>query len=411
MLYIIVGLIVGTVIGFLVAKVLTASQVMQEREAAVQLKATLEGERKHYAQLRADEERQRELEAVARAEEMATLRRELRTMTAELAQRQGAELRAQHAEGLTAMLNPLKESISQFKDQFVRTTSATETHIKQLSEQSHALGREAEALAKALRGNTKLQGNWGEQILERLLEASGLTRGRDYEVQVQETNEEGGRIIPDVVVHLPEGRDIVIDSKVSLTAFSGLTLTDDPTEMARLRKEHLRSVFAHVKELSEKSYHRLLPNAVGYVLMFIPHEAAYLTALEEDPELLTKAYRQEVIIINPSNLFMALQLAYNLWQAERQNQSVADIYASAERLHRKFASFADNFVRIGTSINRLQTAYEEAQKQLTSGKGNILHQLKSWETKGFKPTRELPLREDETDEASLLAQDPPPSND
>lgn len=397
MTYLFIGLLLGLVVGFLLTKTLTASQMVQERETVARLKATLEAEQAHYAQSRIDEERQKELEMAVRMEEIETLRRELRAMAAELAQRQGAELRAQHAEGLTAMLNPLKESISQFKEQFVRTSSATETHIKMLSEQSHALGREAEALAKALRGNTKLQGNWGEQILERLLEASGLTRGRDYDVQQHEVTDDGERIIPDVVVHLPEGRDIVIDSKVSLTAFSGLALTDDPAEMARLRKEHLRSVYAHVKELSEKRYNRHLTKAVGHVLMFIPHEAAYLTALEEDPELLTKAYRQEIIIINPSNLFMALQLAYNLWQAERQSQSVADIYASAERLHRKFASFADNFVRIGNGINRLQMAYDDAQKQLTSGKGNILSQLKNWETKGFKPTRELPLQEKEAE--------------
>lgn len=385
-----IGVFIGSLLGILFSQRQSIIKLNAAKQEIVRLTATLETERKHHEVQRQVEEKSKAEERAVRLQEIQSLKNNLKEMAAELAITQGATLRAQHAEGLDTLLRPLGNSIEQFKAEFLRQTAATEAHIKDLSEQSHTLGKEAEALAKALRGNTKMQGNWGEQILERLLETSGLTAGRDYEVQVATLTPEGVKIIPDVIVHLPEGRDIVIDSKVSLTAFSSLALTDDAERIATLKKEHLTSVRKHIDELSAKRYTQQLPQAVGYVLMFIPHEAAYLTALEEDPDLLSKAYRKQVILINPSNLFMALQLAYHLWQAERQSQSVADIYLSADKLYRKFANFAANFTKIGRGISSLQTAYEDSYKQLSTGNDNILRQLENWKQKGFTPTKELP---------------------
>ena len=191
-------------------------------------------------------------------------------------------------------------------------------------------------------------------------------------------------------MHLPEDRNLIIDSKVSLKAFTEYVAADDAIEQDRLLKEHVRSVRQHIKELSVKNYNKVVPNSIGYVLMFIPGEAAYVAAVTADPTLPTDAYAQQVILINPTNPLMALQLAYNLWQSELQSRSVNEIYASAEKLYKKFSTFAQNFVKIGNSINQLQRTYNEAQGQLSTGRGNIVSQLEGWKKKGLTPNATLP---------------------
>ena len=200
----------------------------------------------------------------------------------------------------------------------------------------------------------------------------------------------GSVAIPDVVVHLPENRNVIIDSKVSLKAFTDYVAADDALEQDHLLKEHVRSVRAHIKELGAKNYDRLVPDSIGYVLMFIPGEAAYVAAVTAAPTLPTEAYAQHVILINPTNLLMALQLAYNLWQSELQSRSVSEIYASAEKLYKKFSTFAQNFVKIGNSIDQLHRTYDEAQRQLSTGRGNIVSQLEGWKKKGLTPSSSIP---------------------
>lgn len=374
-------------IGFLLGRYYTAHQfselLQRAKSDATRAEATLEAERTHARETRQQAE-------LARTKELDALRTEMRAMSAELAQKQGAALRQQHTDHLQSLLQPLTKDIETFREQFLKGNAETDKRLSLLAEQSNALGREAEALVKALRADSKQQGDWGEQILERLLESSGLTRGRDYDVQAQTANAEGRALRPDVLIYLPGQRTLVIDSKVSLTAFSAIHLAETDGERLRLRREHLHSVRRHVDELAAKSYQAVVKDAIGHVLMFIPHEAAYLAALDEDPNLLTEAYKKQVIIINPSNLFMALQLAYNLWQSERQTQSVQDIYQSAEKLHKKFVTFAQNYQRIGASIDSLRKTYDESYAQLATGRGNIVRQLDAWREKGFTPTTDIP---------------------
>ena len=192
------------------------------------------------------------------------------------------------------------------------------------------------------------------------------------------------------MVHLPQSRNVIIDSKVSLKAFTEYVAADDALEQDRLMKEHLRSVRQHIKELADKNYSKLVKDSIGYVLMFIPGEAAYVAAVTADPTLPTEAYKQHVILINPTNLLMALQLAYNLWQSELQSRSVNEIYTSAEKLYKKFSTFAQNFVKIGNSIDQLHRTYDDAQRQLTTGRGNIISQLEGWRKKGLTPSTSLP---------------------
>lgn len=349
---------------------------LRTQREAISAKAQLKAEQQH-----ADENMRRQAQA---------LRAEFKAMSVEMMRTQGDALRQQHLHSLEALLKPLGHDIEDFRTQFVKDHASLDSYIKALVEQTTTLGKEADALAKALKGNTKLQGNWGEAVLSNLLCAAGLTEGRDYTLQEHHADGRGSVAIPDVVVHLPEERNLIIDSKVSLKAFTEYVAADDAIEQDRLLKEHVRSVRQHIKELSAKNYNKIVPNSIGYVLMFIPGEAAYVAAVTADPTLPTDAYAQHVILINPTNLLMALQLAYNLWQSELQSRSVNEIYASAEKLYKKFSTFAQNFVKIGNSINQLQRTYNEAQGQLSTGRGNIVSQLEGWKKKGLTPNASLP---------------------
>lgn len=349
---------------------------LRTQREAISAKAQLKAEQQH-----ADENMRRQAQA---------LRAEFKAMSVEMMRTQGDALRQQHLHSLESLLKPLGHNIEDFRTQFVKDHATLDSYIKALVEQTTTLGKEADALAKALKGNTKLQGNWGEAVLANLLCATGLTEGRDYTLQEHHADGRGSVAIPDVVVHLPEDRNLIIDSKVSLKAFTEYVAADDAIEQDRLLKEHVRSVRQHIKELSVKNYNKVVPNSIGYVLMFIPGEAAYVAAVTADPTLPTDAYAQQVILINPTNLLMALQLAYNLWQSELQSRSVNEIYASAEKLYKKFSTFAQNFVKIGNSINQLQRTYNEAQGQLSTGRGNIVSQLEGWKKKGLTPNATLP---------------------
>lgn len=368
MIYVIIA-IVSLVAGYAIG-------TLRSQREAIAAKAQLKAEQQH-----ADENMRRQAQA---------LRSEFKAMSVEMMRTQGDALREQHLHSLESLLKPLGHDIESFRSQFVKGHASLDGYIKALVEQTQSLGREAEDLAKALKGNTKLQGNWGEAVLANLLSASGLTEGRDYTLQSHVNDGRGSVAIPDVVVHLPENRNVIIDSKVSLKAFTDYVAADDALEQDRLLKEHVRSVRAHIKELGAKNYDRLVPDSIGYVLMFIPGEAAYVAAVTAAPTLPTEAYAQHVILINPTNLLMALQLAYNLWQSELQSRSVSEIYASAEKLYKKFSTFAQNFVKIGNSIDQLHRTYDEAQRQLSTGRGNIVSQLEGWKKKGLTPSSSIP---------------------
>lgn len=370
----------STIIGIILAILAFAAgyflATLRTQREAISAKARLQTEQQH-----AEDNMKRQAQA---------LRAEFKAISVEMMRTQGDALRQQHLNSLEQLLKPLGHDIEDFRTQFVKGHASLDGYIKALVEQTTSLGEEADALAKALKGNTKLQGNWGEAVLSNLLSASGLTEGRDYTLQEHHADGRGSVAIPDVVVHLPQSRNLIIDSKVSLKAFTEYVATDDALEQDRLLKEHVRSVRQHIKELSVKNYNKIVPDSIGYVLMFIPGEAAYVAAVTADPTLPTEAYAQHVIIINPTNLLMALQLAYNLWQSELQSRSVNEIYTSAEKLYKKFSTFAQNFVKIGNSIDQLQRTYGDAQRQLSTGRGNIVSQLEGWKKKGLNPSASLP---------------------
>lgn len=349
---------------------------MRSQREAVAARAMLEAERAH-----ADE---------ALRKQAAALRAEFKAMSVDMMRTQGETLREQHVHTLEELLKPLGKDIELFRSQYVAGNASLNSYIDKLVAQTASLGQEADHLAKALKGDNKLQGNWGEAVLANLLEASGLSEGRDFSVQLHTADGKGSSAIPDVVVHLPGGRNVIIDSKVSLKAYTDYVAADDAAEQERLLKEHVRSVRQHVKELSAKDYAKTVADTIGYVLMFIPGEGAYVAAVNADPQLTINAYAQHVIVINPTNLLMALQLAHNLWQSELQSRSVREIYNSADRLYKKFCTFSQNFVKIGNAIAKLQQTYNEAHGQLATGKGNIVSQLENWRKKGLSPSASIP---------------------
>ncbi len=390
LLLIVLSLAAGYAIGTLRTRSAAQADTERERQRAAQAEADAQAARVATAEARARLQAETKHAEDAMRQQAQALRSEFRAMTAEMVRTQSDTLRTEHLHSLEAILKPLGKDIQDFRTQFVTGHASLDQYIKQLVEQTTSLGQEAEDLAKALKGNSKLQGNWGEAVLANLLEASGLTEGRDFTLQARTKDDEGRDLIPDVVVHLPAGRNMVIDSKVSLTAFTAYVAADDATEQERLLKEHVRSVRQHIKELAAKNYDKVVEGNIGYVLMFIPGEGAYVAAVTADPTLPTEAYAQHVILINPTNLLMALQLAYNLWQSELQSRSVHEIYASAEKLYKKFSTFAQNFVKIGNGIQQLQRTYDDAQKQLSTGRGNIVSQLEGWKKKGLNAPSDLP---------------------
>ncbi len=375
-LLIILGILAGFAAGYALA-------LLRHQRETVKAKSLLEAERTHSEE--------------AMRKQAAALRAEFKAMSVEMMRTQGDQLRQQHLNSLEALLKPLGHDIEQFRTQFVAGHASLDRYIKDLVAQTTSLGQEADNLAKALKGNNKLQGNWGEAVLANLLGAAGLTEGRDYTLQQHVADGKGSTAIPDVVVHLPENRQVIIDSKVSLKAFTDYVAATDAVVQERLLKEHVRSVRQHVKELSAKDYHKTVRDSIGYVLMFIPGEAAYMAAVQADPQLPADAYAARIILINPTNLLMALQLAHNLWQSELQSRSVNEIYRSADKLYKKFSTFAQNFVKIGNGLNQLQRTYDEAFRQLSTGRGNIVSQLEGWKKKGLTPSASLP--EELTDEA------------
>ncbi len=321
-----------------------------------------------------------------KSSEEAAIRDDLKEVAADLVRRESTDLRRLHRDTLLELLDPLDRDLKDFHERMVTGNTELKTNIQALVSQTQSVGQQAEQLTRALQGNNKIQGNWGEGILKNVLSASGLEPGRDFEVQVHLPD----GLVPDVIVHLPENRHLVVDSKVSLTAFIAYANAEDEDERRRLLRKHLDSVRTHVSELSAKHYEKRVAGAIGYVLMFIPHEAAYVAAVTADNNLSAEAYKRHVILVNPTNLLMALQLTENLWQSERQKKNVEQIYHSAERLYKKFVLFSENFQRIGQSIQSLHSTYDRALGQLAEGKGNIIHQLEDWKQKGLSTSENIP---------------------
>lgn len=318
----------------------------------------------------------------------------------------------QHETRLNEILTPLKENIEQFKktvsDSYsteARERFSLQEKIKELMELNMSIGREAKELAVALRGNSKTQGDWGEMILENILEKSGLVRGREF--TVQQTVDDDGRTLrdsegrhlrPDVVINYPDGRCVVIDSKVSLSAYVGLVNCDDNDERTALGKQHIASVRAHIRELAQKDYQSYVGGGkTDFVMMFIPNEGAYITAMQLDDTLWQQAYEQRVLIVSPTHLISALKLVEQLWQHDRMAHNVLDIATAGGNMYDKFVGFVEDMLRIEKAITSTREAYDKALNKLTEGKGNLVSRAEKLKKMGAKVSKSLPSALVETD--------------
>lgn len=344
--------------------------------------------------------------------ERETLRMEFVQLAEKTTKSGTGELKAGNAEQMRALFAPVKEELERvarsIQDARLSSTeqkTALEKTIESMMRQTQQIGHEAEQLTQALRAGGKVQGDWGEQLLESILENSGLRRGEEFVVQAAATDAEGNRLRPDVVVNCPGGRKIVIDSKVSLTAYAAYVAAETEAELHRLERENLQSVRKHVDELAAKNYDRLFSGTLSHVLMFVPNEGSYVLALRSDPQLGTYAFRKNVLIINPTNLMMALQLIYNLWQSERQARNIEEIVHKSSDLYDKFVGFIDKFDKVDAALQNAQRCFNEARGQLHTGNGNIVRRLEALKKMGITPKKSIPaelIGEEDGTEDGLL---------
>ena len=298
---------------------------------------------------------------------------------------------------LDSILKPLGEKLSEFRNT-VESAHKQETaqhevmkaKIGDLEKLNERLHEDATSLSNALTSNVKAQGNWGEQQLERLLEICGLHKGQEYSTQYSVTTEGGQRIQPDLVLHLPEGKSIILDSKVSLVAWTRYQASDDDEERAVALKEHLASIKQHVKNLGEKRYAEIPElNSLDFVLMFVPIEAALIGALQAEPELAEYALRNKVALLSPTNFLATMRTVASVWSVHKQNKNAQEIAGRAGLLYDKFAGFVENLQQVGERIRQAQQSYDKAFGQLSTGSGNLLRQTEQLRELGARNTKQI----------------------
>lgn len=296
------------------------------------------------------------------------------------------------------VITPFQKQLQDFYRRLDEAHRADSAHrnqllgqISELHKQSLQISSDAVNLTNALKGDNKLQGNWGEVVLVRLLEQSGLQRGREYQLQVSSTNGDGRRFQPDVVVHLPEQRDVIIDSKVSLVAYERYCNAATESEREQALKAHLDSIKGHLKGLIDKNYAHLEQiRSLDFVLLFVPIEGAYALLLEHRGEILAEAYRKGVVVVSPSSLMVALRTIEALWHRDKQDRNVAQIVASAGQLYDQFVLFISAMDELGAGLQKAEAAYQTAYRRLSKGRGNLVKRVDSLKHWGARATRALP---------------------
>ena len=338
---------------------------------------------------------QEKLDALQNAKE--NLSAEFKNLANQIFEDKSKQFSATSKEQFEQLLKPFREQITNFsnqsREQFtqeLKDRTLLKDELSRLKQMNEQLSNDALNLTNALKGENKTQGNWGEIVLERILEDSGLSEGREYELQVHLKSDEGKRYLPDVVVHLPEGRDIIIDSKVSLSAYEKFVNEEDPFAKEVALKEHLLSIKNHIKELSLKQYERLEGvNTLDFVLLFMPIEGAFLLALEQDGEFFKRAYESNILVVSPSTLLVTLRTIEHIWRTQHQQDNAQKIADEAEAMYEKLVGFVEEMEKIGTLMEKTKDSYDTAMNRLKTGRGNVIKRAQNMKALGLKPKKNL----------------------
>lgn len=379
------------------------SRMTKERDAAAERLVAVQEEKARLSEalaaLQAEHKAERENHA-ARMEDLKAAREQLNQafkLTAnEILNTSGQELNKQGAEGLQRLLTPLREQLGKLESQVNKDaetrsgqTSKIEAVMQTLHSDAKRMSQEAHNLTKALSSSSKVQGDWGELVLSRILEQAGLREGSEFFTQETKSNDDGRLLRPDVVVEMPGQQRLVIDSKVSLKDFERAVNADDEAERGMALKAHINSVRTHIKSLGEKNYDALY-EGVNFTVMFIPLEGAASLALQNDTDLSSDAFERGVMIATPTTLMMAMRTVQNLWTIDRQNQNARAIAERAGALYDKFHGFVDDLEKVGVQIDRAHQTWGEARSKLVSGRGNVIRQTEMLKELGAQTKKSLP---------------------
>lgn len=388
------------------------AQLEAQREANAGLR-----DEKTQLQTRLEEERNQQrdkLTLLQNAREQMTL--EFKNLANEILDQKGKAFSDLSKRNLQDILKPLGEKIQLFEkkvedsyNQEAKERFSLAREIKTLQELNTRISEDAVNLTNALKGESKTQGIWGEVILERVLEKSGLMRGREYEVQVSLRGEDGRARQPDVIVHLPENKDVIIDAKVSLKAYEQYCSEDDETRRAECLKLHIQSIRGHIKSLSDKDYHNMeAVRSLDFVMLFLPVEAAFSLAVQQDDNLFAEAFDRNIMLVGPSTLLATLRTIQNIWRYEYQNKNALEIARQAGNLYDKFKAFTDDLDEIGKRLGQTQQSWDKAWNKLCSGKGNLVARVERLKALGAKASKQLDrnlLEDDSEEEPQALLED------
>jgi len=330
---------------------------------------------------------------------------EFKLLSSQIFDEKAKQFSSSSKEQLEFLLKPFREQIAVFskesREQF--TTELKDRHLLKdellrLREMNTQLAEEAINLTKALKGENKTQGNWGEIVLENILEQSGLREGVEYELQATLKSQENRSYRPDVIIHMPQNRDIIIDSKVSLVAYERFINSEDEQVKTQALKEHIASISSHVKGLSEKKYEKLEGvNSLDFVLLFMPIEGAFLLALEQDGEFFKRAFESNILVVSPSTLLVTLRTIEHIWRTQRQEEHAKKIADEAEAMLNKLVLFVDEMNKIGTLLQSTQNSYDKAMGRLRTGNGNVIKRAENMQKLGIKLKKQIALKSEDSE--------------
>ena len=396
-------LLTVALVGFLIGVVLTAATV----------RSTLEKKIKGEEKLKLEE--QRTLLLHARKE----LTNQFKTLSQEIFEEKGKRFADQNQTKLSMLLNPFREQLQDFKkkveDVYVneaKERASLRNELKTLQSLNRQIGREAINLTKALKGDVKVQGNWGELVLERVLEQSGLRKGVEYETQSGFRDGEDHLLKPDVVIHLPEEKDVVVDSKVSLIDYERYSSAVNEKDREESLRSHILSIKKHIDRLNAKDYSSLRGiRSLDLVLMFVPIEAAFMVAFQHDEKLFFHAFHKRIIVVAPTTLLATLKTIESIWRYERQSRNARKIVEKAGSIYDKFRGFAENMERLGKQLNTTNRTYEDAMGKLTRGQGNLISQAQQFVDMGVKVKKQMPKSIAEIAEIAQQDEAEPPAEE